>query len=179
MSVRRSPSPTTRLARSSLLVGLALLIASPALASYSQATLTTRLDAKFTRIQLDEEDRIDFDRFELPKHRPAPWAKHERSGDHDFGRIDREAFLDLLQEKLDGIGDEKKARLRTLFRRGIEHLLAMHDRNHRHDHRCGHGGHDYEPKPKPKPPVVPEPSTALLMGLGLAGLGHAARHARR
>lgn len=178
MFARRSISLALRLTRIGLLATLALLLAGP-----GQATVAK--DGGFVlHIQLDEEDGFDFDRFERPTHRPMTWPMPSYDDDE---KRDRDALAAKLREKLGRIGDEHETRLRTLFRRGLAHLrerrgeriehvlrrIKEHIRRHHRD--GGYGGYE----PKPKPPVVPEPSTALLIGMGLAGLGQAGRRARR
>ena len=189
MSARRSMSRMPLLVSASLLGLLMLLIAAPI-----QASVVVKLDKSDFNIDLDDDDdkglRLGF---------PSFHHGYEDDDDEDEGPRfkkwwDEGKLRELLdakrekneerRERLAALLEKKLEKLKDKIRHGFEHHKdgrkddeCRDDDDHRPDPDDDKG--DWDPKPKPKPPVIPEPSTAILMGLGLAGLGHAGRRVRR
>lgn len=176
-------SAPRRIAAAIALAALVLLFAAP-----SQATFAKHHGPKL-EIEFDKDDAREKlgGLLELWKgrswrdddDRDHPWAGRDRDDDrkqwsrHD--RDDKKRMLARLLERLKhhedrGSYDDDD---RHRHRRGKGHFSRGKSRKGKHGHP--HRKHHKRRRKHDPPPVVPEPSTAIMMGLGLAGLGYSGR----
>ena len=186
-------SAPRRIAAALALAALVLLIAAP-----SQATFAKHPESRL-RIDFHDDDLREklggllekwkgkswLDRDDDDDDRDHPWSRRDRHDDDAWDDRDHGKKKRLLAHLLD--------RLKDRDRHG-----HYYDDDDRHRHRRGKGhwsrgkgrwgkgkghgwgkGHWHKKRRKhDPPPVIPEPSTAIMMGLGLAGLGYSGRRRR-